>query len=661
MISSPSRRSGLILILLSGILIPQSGTAFINSAVSATEHKIADIQNRLEHLPITSHSASPWTIGYHYLDFGKAELPVVIELTFAETKPVDLIALIPVTYINEQGHHKPAGFSKRFTLELLHADGTSERVADHRKSAYHLEGIEPQLFYPQETNRCTGLRYTAYELSINNRLRQLSRMIALNEILVFSGQQNIALNATVNAPDIFRFGKSWAPECLTDGFMFFSHLDQHEFQAESFFHAYAEELVLTVDLKTEKTIDEFRIWPIRFSIFIQPPTVDGTSFPRNIRLEKLISPDDSAPEIIYQSGPELPRPGSTPFEKRIGPVTGRYFRISLSEPLPDFRLSDVTRISLAEIELCSQGEVITRGLPLSVEVKNPSPSEQARNYIADPVYLTDGDSNDGHILPLRDWVELFRQRMILQRKLAALESQLDFARGQDKRRIQYLAIATLFLIIFLVLMIWLVRLIAQKRWMKIRDQIAEDLHDEVGANLSSIAQSTELITESLPDAPPRIKELLGDTLNTARITAAETRQFVRLLENRETAADLTEHIKNTALRILGERTCLFDIDETCFLNQLPPSAKWDLMFFIKETLNNIIKHSGATQVEIILKSAGPCPRLTISDNGCGISAAPVSLHHLENRAKRLHAELDVQTGKNIGTTVSLTLTRWKMT
>ena len=80
----------------------------------------------------------------------------------------------------------------------------------------------------------------------------------------------------------------------------------------------------------------------------------------------------------------------------------------------------------------------------------------------------------------------------------------------------------------------------------------------------------------------------------------------------------------------------------------------------QEVINNIFKHSGATEVNIKL-SANPKFKLSIADNGKGFDVAVakgknsgIGLNNVISRAEIINFEVEVHSVKDNGTTITLT-------
>ena len=81
---------------------------------------------------------------------------------------------------------------------------------------------------------------------------------------------------------------------------------------------------------------------------------------------------------------------------------------------------------------------------------------------------------------------------------------------------------------------------------------------------------------------------------------------------------------------------------------------------VKELLNNVVRHSGATEVWVRLGHEGDELKLIIEDNGRGLpGGAPTNgqdgLMNIRSRMERLRGRLSVESSPGRGTTIRLTL------
>lgn len=95
-------------------------------------------------------------------------------------------------------------------------------------------------------------------------------------------------------------------------------------------------------------------------------------------------------------------------------------------------------------------------------------------------------------------------------------------------------------------------------------------------------------------------------------------------------------------------------------HRLPPDVQIGFYRITQEALNNIVKHSKATQAIITLRLNGSI-HLSIEDNGCGFEPDKVPPDHLGlkimcERAKALGAKISIYSEPGEGTQISVT---WK--
>ena len=69
-----------------------------------------------------------------------------------------------------------------------------------------------------------------------------------------------------------------------------------------------------------------------------------------------------------------------------------------------------------------------------------------------------------------------------------------------------------------------------------------------------------------------------------------------------------------------------------------------LLRIAKEALTNVVKHAGASHVELAMEVTPDCCRLSVADDGCGLSEARRDgrgLRNMRSRAAELHGKLSV--------------------
>jgi signal transduction histidine kinase len=92
---------------------------------------------------------------------------------------------------------------------------------------------------------------------------------------------------------------------------------------------------------------------------------------------------------------------------------------------------------------------------------------------------------------------------------------------------------------------------------------------------------------------------------------------------------------------------------------LGPAHSLDLLRLLQEALTNVLKHSGASRVDIALQHHDPKLRASIRDNGCGFDTnargTGAGLASLRHRATRLGAQFFIEAAPGQGTALYLDL------
>ncbi len=211
----------------------------------------------------------------------------------------------------------------------------------------------------------------------------------------------------------------------------------------------------------------------------------------------------------------------------------------------------------------------------------------------------------------------------------------------------------------------------QTKLQRVRNDIASDLHDDVGATLSSISFFGEMMrSKVLKNAPPEeVLPLLEKLISTSKETIETMRGVVWTINpNNDTATDFFQKLNSFGKEMLAAKNIEFNFEAIGFENvKLPLDIQRNLFLFYKETINNIAKHSKATSVEVNiaplsfgegLGRSDASVRFDSTDNGIGFN--PTELHEghglksLRKRADELQGNLEIISAQGQGTKIILT-------
>jgi len=197
---------------------------------------------------------------------------------------------------------------------------------------------------------------------------------------------------------------------------------------------------------------------------------------------------------------------------------------------------------------------------------------------------------------------------------------------------------------------------------KERARIAKDIHDDLGANLTQIALLGELAQQDRSE-PERAAERMGNISSTARQAIKSLDEIVWAVNPRnDTLAHLIDYAGQFAvdyLRLAGIR-CRLDLPEQTPHRELSTDLRHNLFLVIKEALNNIVKHSRASEVWLRASASEQGLDITVEDNGCGFDQVPDNalsdgLRNMRQRMTDIGGTFEIQSKLRVGTKLLLHL------
>lgn len=189
---------------------------------------------------------------------------------------------------------------------------------------------------------------------------------------------------------------------------------------------------------------------------------------------------------------------------------------------------------------------------------------------------------------------------------------------------------------------------------KERSRISKDMHDDLGSGLTKIAIMSELLKKQLAEHSnsqvEKISSTAGDLIdNMSHIIWAMNPENDKL-EN------LLSYLREYALDFFHDTPvrCELDFEEHVPDSAISQQRRRNIFLVYKESLNNILKHSGAAQVHIKTSLDGNTLQIRISDNGKGFDTehARRSGNGLRNMHKRMQdagGSYEIRSEKGNGT------------
>lgn len=192
-----------------------------------------------------------------------------------------------------------------------------------------------------------------------------------------------------------------------------------------------------------------------------------------------------------------------------------------------------------------------------------------------------------------------------------------------------------------------------------RLRIARDLHDVLVQRLYAAGMQLDLLARR-PSRKLARKDAtrLTEAIDQLDASIEDVRSVVRALRNSEpdvAATDLAESAR-AEVAIAGELlgfapTLELDGD----LHDIPAALADHARAALRETLSNVVRHSGAHRVSVHI-GRGAALELVVADDGCGIPDGVThrGLKHLEERARQAGGRCDLRSSPS-GTTVTWTV------
>lgn len=406
-----------------------------------------------------------------------------------------------------------------------------------------------------------------------------------------------------------------------------------------------------VDLGEMTRIDGVRLFP---SKRFDNGRVNGFGFPANFKIEAFPDVEGDAGELLVDYTEVLfDNPGHNPVHFRFQEGAARRVRLTAMK-LWSPRTDAFNHLAFSEFQVLNAEKVVSVGKMVRSQ-DNIGEINSSGKWKLGEAMLVDGLVPEGELIQAREWLQLLEQKRQKEARLQVNNERLAMiVEGtQNTTIVTVLALLGLITIIALVGVIY-TRGAEKRHVLALKERLASDLHDEVGSNLAGIRMMANTIQRN----PARIHSLSERIKEVTSESAESMRDIIWLLaplpgERR----DIAHRLSALAEILIADLVVSVEVDAAIAQVEWPIKVRKEFLFFYREALQNINRHSQASKAEVRLQALPDHIILKVKDNGVGIPEgqvqAPQVLRSLKLRAKNLDAELEVVSETGMGVSVLL--------
>jgi len=195
-----------------------------------------------------------------------------------------------------------------------------------------------------------------------------------------------------------------------------------------------------------------------------------------------------------------------------------------------------------------------------------------------------------------------------------------------------------------------------------RERIGRDLHDGIIQSIYASGLILEGARQNLVQRPTEARQQVTVAIENLNETIQDIRRYIFDLRG-----DIPEEDLGAALRKLLKdfedntllETGLILVGRGWAKRHLNAERRKHILQIAREALTNAARHARATEVAVRLTYGTDYLRLSIADDGTGLSSIPDGdghgLRNMRERARLLNGELEIDTAPGKGFTVTITL------
>lgn len=628
---------------------------WLDNNLADLEQRLEDINSRLATLAHFTMQTGVGAIGYRSVVRDTADREEWVQIDLGEPGPIDEIVIVPTIYRRFDSQLRADAFPEAFRVVAGTGDEANGTViASFTADDRLLPRIAPVVIPCQI--EASWVRVEATTLS--TRAWDGKHVLQLSEILVFRGEDNVAVGRPVTASSSINLDQAARhSQFLVDGFVPYLMDAATGKQGIDFILQLSgdDPFSLTIDLGEVHQFSRIHLHAIGISDNVPQAHQSDFGIPHRMLIEAAQQADFSDATVLDEYRRESGLDAGPIIVRSFPETAARYVRLTVTEPWTPMT-EGAPLFGIAEVECFASGRNVAVGCPVAMHGGGRDESSRQRRVAA----ITDGRNFYGTILPIRQWLEELSQRHDLEVERPAVLAAIQGHYQRQAILVRWLVVLAVVLGGLIGVSIATQRILRQRAITRTREQIAADLHDELGANLHAIALYGDL-AKANHDKIEKLRLLLDQMRALTERSGVAARSCVNLLESRGLYEGLATDMRRTAARLLADIDHDLAIEHEDLLGPLPQRQQVGIALFYKECLANIIRHSGATRVVTRLVATTRAIQLSVTDNGHGLTTGDQGLtasHRvpasLRRRARLLGGRVAAHDGAESGTCITLT-------
>ncbi|MDF2384095.1 ATP-binding protein [Nostoc ellipsosporum NOK] len=195
-----------------------------------------------------------------------------------------------------------------------------------------------------------------------------------------------------------------------------------------------------------------------------------------------------------------------------------------------------------------------------------------------------------------------------------------------------------------------------------QSKLSSDLHDNIGAGLSSIAMYSQVARQRIEKQPASAAQVLNIISHTASDILSEMKDTIWFIQPANfTFEQLIDRLRQYAEPLCAEKEIHLEFKlPTTVVTELSLGTRKNIFLVLKEAVNNAIKHASPAKITISVECTEEQLIIAVTDDGAGMPPTPArsdgnGLRNMKQRAGSVGGRLELVSVTTGGTKVCLHL------